>query len=266
LLLEEQLEAVARMLCDADKVIALTGAGTSVESGIPDFRSPGGLWTRYNPAIYATFDSFVEDPSRFWSMAAELNPLLEGADPNPSHEALVQLARLGKCDAVITQNIDHLHQRAGSELVLELHGTYRTGTCLACGRSHSYDEIKGSASQGQIPRCEECQGTVKPDVVLFGEPLNAPVLHKAVELAQTCDLMLVIGCGLEVFPAASLPTYAHRNGASLVFVNVTETAYDGIADLILKGAAGEVMPLVVEYYVRLLEKEKTGEQEQEQDG
>ena len=261
MLLEKQLEAVARMLYAADKVVALTGAGTSVESGIPDFRSPGGLWTRYNPAVYATFDSFVEDPSRFWTMAAELNPLLESADPNPSHTALVELARLGRCDAVITQNIDHLHQRAGSTHVLELHGTYRTGVCLACGRSHSYEEIKESAAPGRIPKCEDCGGAVKPDVVLFGEPLNAPVLHRAVELAKSCDLMLVIGCGLEVFPAASLPTYAHRGGARLVFVNVTQTAYDGIADLILKGMAGEVMPLVVEYYIRLLEKERGGERE-----
>ncbi len=251
------------MLDAAEKVVALTGAGTSVESGIPDFRSPGGLWTRYNPAVYATFDSFVEDPSRFWSMAAELNPLLEGAEPNPSHDALVELARLGKCDAVITQNIDHLHQRAGSELVLELHGTFRTGTCLACGRAHSFEEIRESAVGGLVPRCLQCEGTVKPDVVLFGEPLNAPVLQKAVELASSCDLMLVIGCGLEVFPAASLPTHAHRSGAKLVFVNVTETAYDGIADIILKGNAGEVMPRVVEYYIRLCGKVKEGERKQD---
>jgi NAD-dependent deacetylase len=246
--LSDQIELVARRIEAARKVVALTGAGISVESGIPDFRSPGGLWTRYDPSIYATFESFVNDPSKFWEMAAELNPLLEGAEPNPAHTALADLERMGKCEAVITQNIDHLHQRAGTSDVLELHGTYRTGTCLNCGRRHTFEEIAEAASKGAVPACSNCAGTVKPDVVLFGEPLNGPVLHRAIELATTSDLVLVIGCGLEVFPAASLPTYAHRNGAQLVFVNVACTAFDDIADVIMVGKAGEIMPRVVDVY------------------
>lgn len=232
-------------------VVALTGAGISTESGIPDFRSPGGLWTRYDPMIYATFESFVSDPTRFWSMAADLNPLLENADPNPAHLGLSELERMGKCDAVITQNIDHLHQRAGSSLVLELHGTYRTGTCLQCGERHGYEEIKESADAGQVPACKSCGGAIKPNVVLFGEPLNAPVLHRAVEMATECDLMLVIGCGLEVFPAASLPTYAHRNGAKVVFVNLASTPYDELADIIILEQAGRAVPGIVEEYKRI---------------
>jgi len=246
--LEEDLEPIARLIERADRVVALTGAGISVESGIPDFRSPGGLWTRYDPSVYATFESFVSDPTRFWTMAKELNPLLEQAEPNEAHLALAGLERMGRCEAVITQNIDHLHQRAGSTDVLELHGTYRTGTCLDCGRTHAFEEIKEAAAGGTVPVCVECSGTIKPDVVLFGEPLNAPVLHRAVDLATSCDLMLVIGCGLEVFPAASLPTYAHRNKASLVFVNITETVYDDIADVLLIGEAGRIMPRLVESY------------------
>lgn len=249
--MDEEIENAARMILEAETVIALTGAGISTESGIPDFRSPGGLWTRYDPMIYATYESFVHDPTRFWEMAAELNPVLESAEPNPAHLGLGELETLGKCSAVVTQNIDHLHQRAGSSDVLELHGTYRTGTCLHCGTRHDYDEIKESALRGKVPACKACGDTVKPDVVLFGEPLNAPVLHRAVELATCCDLMLVIGCGLEVFPAASLPTYANRNSAKLVYINVASTAYDDLADVLITAQAGVAVPKLVEAYKRL---------------
>jgi NAD-dependent deacetylase len=186
--------------------------------------------------IYATFESFVNDPSRFWEMAADLNPLLENAQPNPAHLALGEMETLGKCEAVITQNIDNLHQRAGSTDVLELHGTFRTGTCLQCGTAHDYHELKESADSGKVPECKNCGGPIKPDVV---------------EMATNCDLMLVIGCGLEVFPAASLPTYAHRNHGKLVFINVASTAYDDLADLIILEQAGIVTPRLVEEYKRL---------------
>lgn len=250
--MEDEFEKAAEMIEGAESVVALTGAGTSTESGIPDFRSPGGLWTRYDPAVYATYESFVNDPTKFWSMAKDMNPLLLDAEPNPSHHALAELERLGKLDAVITQNIDNLHQRAGNSLVIELHGTYRTGTCLDCFKQHGYEQIGESAITGQVPRCLQCGGIIKPDVVLFGEPLNASVIQKAIELSTNCDLMLVIGCGLEVFPAASLPTYAHRSKASLLFVNITTTAYDGIADIVLYGKAGEIMPRLVETYRELV--------------
>lgn len=243
-----EIEQVAGMLRAAKRVVALTGAGISVESGIPDFRSPGGLWTRWDPSVYATFESFVHGPGKFWSMAAELHPLLENAKPNPAHLALAELERMGKCDAVITQNIDDLHQAAGSADVLELHGTYRTGICMNCGVRHEYEELRQTGWFGEVPSCRECAGVIKPDVVLFGEPLISPVLNRAVELASNCDLMLVIGCGLEVFPAASLPSYTRRNNGLLAFFNVGATAFDELADVILLGRAGETLPALVKAY------------------
>ncbi|MDD5448639.1 MAG: NAD-dependent deacylase [Actinomycetota bacterium] len=248
---QEEIEAGARILMDSKKVVALTGAGISVESGIPDFRSPGGIWTRYDPTIYATLESFVNDPSKFWSLARDLHPLLETAEPNLAHLMLVELEKLGKCEAVITQNIDNLHQKAGSGVVLELHGTFRSGKCVRCGEKCGFEELEEFTRKGSIPRCGSCGSPIKPDVVLFGEPLPPHVLKKASELAQTCDLMLVVGCGLEVFPAASLPILAHRKGGKLIFVNVVKTAYDHIADVVLRGKAGEVLPKLVEEYRKL---------------
>lgn len=246
--MDENITRAAKMIAESPVVVALTGSGISTESGIPDFRSPGGLWTRWDPMVYATYEGFIKDPGKFWSMAAELHPLLENARPNPAHLSLVELEKLGRCEAVMTQNIDDLHTKAGSSVVLELHGTYRSSTCLNCGQSHSYDDIREMAYKGEIPKCKSCGGVVKPDVVLFGEPLNAGVLQRSIELSSNCDLMLVIGCGLEVFPAASLPGYARRNRAKLIFVNLAATAYDEMADLVLSGKAGEIMPEVVEAY------------------
>jgi NAD-dependent protein deacetylase/lipoamidase len=248
---EDDFIKAARIILDADRVIALTGAGISVESGIPDFRSPGGLWSRYDPSIYATIESFVNDPSYFWSMAAELHPLLEKAEPNPAHLALSELESLGKCEAVITQNIDDLHQQAGSGEVLELHGTYRTGACIKCGTPHSYEELEGFTRECEVPCCRDCGGTIKPDVVLFGEPLNASVLHRARDLAGSCDLMLVVGCSLEVLPGGALPTYAQHNNAVLMSVNICATSFDSLFDIILLGQAGEVMPRIVRAYREL---------------
>ncbi len=249
----DELEKAARLLLEAKQVCALTGAGISVESGIPDFRSPGGLWTRYDPLVYATLESFLRTPERFYEMARELNPTLENARPNPAHYALVELEKLGKCAAVITQNIDYLHQRAGSSTVLEVHGTYSRGHCLACGRKFTIEQIKElSEDNARVPHCPECDGVIKPDVIFFGEPLDSEVLSKSALIASTSDLMLVIGCSLEVYPAASLPIYTKRNQGKLIFFNKTETVHDGLADLVCLGNAGEVLPALVDVYKKLL--------------
>ena len=240
------------MIQDAVRVVALTGAGISVESGIPDFRSPGGLWTKYDPLLYGTYESFVNHPERFWEMAKELNPLLEGAEPNPAHYALAELERLGKCRAVITQNIDHLHQRAGSSDVLELHGTHRSGHCTACRRMFSLQEMKELSRGGDEVACCPDDGTsIKPDIIFFGEPLDSRVLSRAAELASTSDLMLVVGGSLEVYPAAALPDYTRRSKGRLIFFNTVATYQDEQSDLTCLGMAGEVLPAVVEACRRL---------------
>mgnify|MGYP005850863233 CR=1 FL=1 len=246
---EDCIRRAAQMILESIQVVALTGAGISVESGIPDFRSPGGLWTKYDPLLYGTYESFIDHPERFWEMARELNPTLEQAEPNPAHYALAELERLGKCRAVITQNIDHLHQRAGSSDVLELHGTHRTGHCMRCRRVFTLEEMKELGMGGErVPCCPDDQGTIKPDVVFFGEPLDARVLSRGAELASTSDLMLVIGCSLEVYPAAALPEYTRRSRGRLIFFNTVTTHHDRLADLVCLGKAGEVLPAVVEAY------------------
>lgn len=240
------------MIQESIQVVALTGAGISVESGIPDFRSPGGLWTKYDPLLYGTYESFVNHPERFWEMAKELNPLLEEAEPNPAHYALAELERLGKCRAVITQNIDHLHQRAGSSDVLELHGTHRTGHCTACQRVFSLEEMKELSCGGdKVACCPQDDTSIKPDVVFFGEPLDSRILSRAAELASTSDLMLVVGCSLEVYPAAALPDYTRRRKGRLIVFNTVATYQDDQADLTCLGMAGEVLPAVVEAYKKL---------------
>lgn len=250
---EECIQKAARMILEAFQVVALTGAGISVESGIPDFRSPGGLWSRYDPMLYASYESFVSHPERFWEMAGELNPLLENAVPNPAHKALAELEELGKCKAVITQNIDNLHQRAGSSLVLELHGTHRTGHCAVCHRMFNLEEMHELIRDDQIvPRCPDDEGVIKPDVVLYGEPLSASMLSRSAELAASSDLMLVVGCSFEVYPAAGLPEYTKRRNGKLVFFNLVPTYNDDQADLVCYGQAGEMLPAVVAAYKRLV--------------
>lgn len=251
-LMEKVVETAASMIMEARQVVCLTGAGISVESGIPDFRSPGGLWTKYDPLLYGTYESFVRHPERFWEMAKELNPTLERAEPNPAHYALAELERLGKCKAVITQNIDNLHQRAGSQVVLELHGTHRTGHCMRCRRLFTLEEMRElSQDNTRVPYCPDDGGLIKPDVVLFGEPLDSRVLARAAQLASTSDLMLVVGCSLEVYPAAALPEYTKRNGGRLIFFNKVSTYHDDLADLVCLGNAGRTLPAVVEAYKRL---------------
>ncbi len=250
---EDSVRRAAQMILDSVQVVALTGAGISTESGIPDFRSPGGLWTKYDPLLYGTYESFVNHPERFWEMARELNPTLENAEPNPAHYALAELERLGKCRAVITQNIDHLHQRAGSTQVLELHGTHRTGHCMRCNRVFGLEELKELSDHGnRVAYCPDDGAVIKPDVVFFGEPLDSRVLARAAELASTSDLMLVVGCSLEVYPAAALPEYTKRNGGRLIFFNTVSTYQDHLADLICLGRAGQNLPAVVEAYKKLV--------------
>ncbi len=246
----QEIESLAKLITESRRIIVFTGAGVSTESGIPDFRSPGGVWTRYDPEDF-TIERFVSNPDSrraFWRMSAE-SGFLARAEPNPAHYAIAELDRLGRLDCVITQNIDDLHQKAGvsSEKVLELHGNMHWVVCLGCRRrSPMLDVLPGADEEAEAPVCCECQGILKPDVILFGETLPVVTLKEATRRAQMCDLFIVIGSALLVYPAAYIPTYATGAGARLAIVNLTPTPLDHEAVTLIHGKAGEVMSSVME--------------------
>ena len=193
-----RIEQLAELVRAADSVVALTGAGISVPSGIPDFRSPGtGLWENVDPMEVAHIDAWRRDPKRFWSFYGARFTMLGDKEPNDAHRALVTLERAGRLDAVVTQNIDRLHERAGSRDVVEVHGSIRTATCPQCGRAHELVDVLALLEEG-VPRCRSCGAVLKPDVVFFGELLPVGAMERATELAQRARVMLVVGSTLEV--------------------------------------------------------------------
>jgi len=232
--------------------VVLTGAGISTESGIPDFRSPTGIWAEVDPMEYASIRAFRADPEKVWSFYAKRIDMLTGAEPNEGHRAIAELERRGLVKAVITQNIDLLHTRAGSEDVVEVHGSIRTVSCLECGRVYpladrKVDTVGGAprfAGAANAPRCE-CGAVLKPDVVFFGELLPRIEIDRAYELARAAALMLVVGSALEVFPVAELPLETLRSGGSVAIVNRGETPLDARAELKIDGSAGETLSAVL---------------------
>lgn len=235
---ESLIRRTALAICQARSVVALTGAGISVESGIPDFRGPSGLWEKYDPMEYATIEAFRADPRKVWTMLLEMGSLLERAQPNPAHLALARLEEMGRLRSIITQNIDSLHQAAGSKRVIEFHGGNSRLVCLLCGRTHPRAEVK---IEPLPPRCP-CGGVLKPDVVFFGEPIPRGAHLHAEEEARSCQVMLVIGTSAAVSPACDLPVLAKGAGATVVEVNLEETQLTPhISDWILKGPASLVL-------------------------
>ena len=232
------------LLRHAEHLVALTGAGISTGSGIPDFRSPAsGLWERYNPAEVASLYGFRHHPERFYEWIRPLARTILTAAPNPAHLALAQLESAGRLKATITQNIDMLHARAGSRNVHEVHGHLREVTCVYCFRTFPADHhINRFLETNTLPRCPDCGNALKPNVILFGEQLPALAMKEARREARRCDAMLVVGSSLEVYPAADLPVFAHRNGARLIFVNLMETALDSLAQVVIHGDAVDVLP------------------------
>jgi NAD-dependent deacetylase len=210
--------------------VVLTGAGISTESGIPDFRSPTGIWAQYDPMEYATIEAFRRDPAKVWEFYALRLDALAQAEPNSGHLALAELERHGLVQAVVTQNIDGLHQRAGSQEVIEVHGSIRTATCLSCGEETALDRA--------LPRCPRCGEIMKPGVVMFGELLPEGAMERAAELARAAGLLLVVGSALEVYPVAGLPEETLSAGGALAIVNRGPTPYDGRADLKVDAGAG----------------------------
>ena len=239
------IDRVADLIINAGRIVVFTGAGVSTESGIPDFRSPGGIWDRFDPDDF-TYQKFVSDPEarrKQWLMLQE-GVLTTKAEPNPAHYAISELDRFGKLDCVITQNVDNLHQKAGvtKDKVLELHGNMQSAVCLSCGRSYPFEQIKARLDEGEeIPDCEACHGILKPAAVFFGEPLPAKVLEEATSSSCNSDLFIVIGSTLVVYPAAYMPIYAIRSGAKLVIINLSSTPMDQEATVLIRAKAGEVM-------------------------
>jgi NAD-dependent protein deacetylase/lipoamidase len=234
-------ERLAQLVVESQPCVVLTGAGVSTESGIPDFRSASGIWAQYDPMEYATIDAFSRDPEKVWDFYSKRLGVLTEAKPNPAHHALAELERRGLVEAVITQNVDRLHERAGSQRVVEVHGSLRTSSCLACGHQEPFDRVVGLLP---VPRCEHCGAVLKPDVVMFGEVLPVEAIDHAFELARGAALFLVVGSSLEVYPVASLPDEALAAGATLAIVNRGETPYDRVADLKIDAAAGETLAAV----------------------
>jgi NAD-dependent deacetylase len=234
-------DRLAEMIRSARSVVALTGAGISVPSGIPDFRSPGtGLWENVDPMEVAHIEVWRRDPGRFWAFYGQRFTVLDGKGPNRAHRALVELERRGLLKAVITQNIDGLHGAAGTRDSIEIHGSVATASCLACGETYSLTETRErleTDTQG-IPRCD-CGQALKPDVVLFGELLDEVAMDRASALAAGADLMLCIGSSLEVYPAAGLPELTLAAGGSLAIVTQGETPYDRVANVRLRADVEE---------------------------
>jgi NAD-dependent deacetylase len=216
--------------------VVLTGAGISTESGIPDFRSPTGIWAQYDPAEYATIEAFRADPVKVWSFYSLRLRVLVEAEPNDGHRAIAELERAGHVSAVVTQNIDGLHRAAGTRDVIEVHGTIGTSSCLACGARFQLDEVRtrlGAAADG-VPRCD-CGAALKPDVVLFGELLPESALARASALAAEADVLLCVGSSLEVFPIAQLPQITLAAGGAVALVTKGPTPYDSEAAVKLDG-------------------------------
>jgi NAD-dependent deacetylase len=228
---------LASLLRERQPCVVLTGAGISTESGIPDFRSPTGIWAKYDPREYATIDAFRRDPEKVWEFYALRLEALGRAEPNAGHLALAELERRGLVEAVVTQNIDGLHQRAGSRDVIEVHGSIRTAACLECGTETVLDRA--------APRCPRCGAIMKPGVVMFGELLPVGAMERATELARGAGLLLVVGSALEVFPVAGLPEETLSAGGSLAIVNRGPTPYDHRADLKVDGGAGDTLSTLI---------------------
>lgn len=241
---EERVRKAAALVRSSRHAIALTGAGISVESGIPAFRGTQGLWNKYDPAEYAYISSFLANPRKVWGMLKELYQIMENALPNPAHHALAELEKMGRLKAVITQNVDGLHEKAGNERVIEFHGRGDILVCLSCSAQYPIEKI----SLGTIPPlCPRCQGLLKPDVVFFGEPIPRFALEEAFKEAGLCDLVLVVGTSAQVYPAAELPYQAASHRSTIIEINLEETELThSLKTLFLQGPASQILPRLVE--------------------
>lgn len=256
--MDEVIREVAKILVDSTYAIAFTGAGVSTESGIPDFRGPSGIWTK-NPEAerraYEVFNMFLTNPKEYWHYVIKGPSLLgnlENVRPNPAHYALAELERMGILKCIITQNVDNLHQRAGSSKVIEFHGNAFKLRCLSCGERYQREkfDIKRMLEEGEIPRCEICGYPLKSDVVYFGEPIPQDVYAQSLREAEKCDVMLVAGTSAVVYPAAQIPRIAKFKASPAIVIEVnaepTPLTKEGVTDYFIQGMVGKILPKIVE--------------------
>lgn len=241
--LSTAIQHTAEIIKQAVNGVVLTGAGISTPSGIPDFRSTGGLWRRYNPFEVATLSTFRYRPEKFFAWLREIALEINIASPNPAHTAIVAMEQSGHFRTVITQNVDGLHQRAGSKHVLEIHGSLATATCTSCYRQYDTEGMFPQFLEtGEVPRCRECGGVLKPDIILFEEQLPLKTWMRAQEACRACDLILVVGSSLEAMPVAGLPILALEHSAPLLIINKSPTYIDVRAEVYLAADAADVLP------------------------
>jgi NAD-dependent deacetylase len=248
--MENKIRQIAQWITKVQRVVIFVGAGLSTESGIPDFRSPGGLWDKYDPEDFYFQNFLASENSRkkYWQMATEMYESMKDAKPNAGHFAIAELEQLGKLDCLITQNIDGLHFKAGNtkDKVLELHGTALSVTCLSCNKRYDRDDIQAQyARKGKPPTCEACGGILKPATISFGQSMPERETSEAFQRSGACDLFIVIGSSLVVQPAASMPVTAKRSGAKLVIINRDKTGCDSLADIVINDAAGPTMAAIM---------------------
>ncbi|NJB67369.1 NAD-dependent deacetylase [Desulfobaculum xiamenense] len=243
--LEGAYREAARIL-KRTPAVALTGAGVSVASGIPDFRSPGGLWSRHDPAEVASLQALRTNPAAVWRFMAEAYDMFAAALPNPAHLALAAMEREGLVSAVVTQNIDSLHQRAGSREVVEFHGNGARCRCMRCAREGDASAAYGAAREGRVPLCGECGGTLRPDVVFFGEGIPPQALRRTEELVRFAECILVVGTSGEVMPANTLPYRIKNSGGFVIEINLGPTGYAGLPDIRFDAPAEVVLPHLYE--------------------
>jgi NAD-dependent deacetylase len=246
-----QIDAAADMIIQSKKLVVFTGAGMSTESGISDFRSPGGVWSRFDPSEF-TFQKFLsseESREKYWEFSTSSWGEMAAAQPNPGHHAIAELDSIGKLDCVITQNIDGLHQRSGipEEKVIELHGTARWVSCLECGQRYPREQIQDRLRGGiKVPRCDSCGGIMKPATISFGQAMPERETREAENRAATCDLFLVAGSSLVVYPAAQMPLIAKDSGARLIIINLTPTPHDPHADIVIHDKTGPALSQIID--------------------
>jgi NAD-dependent deacetylase len=246
----DKIDIAASMISESRRIIVFTGAGISTESGISDFRSPGGIWSRFDPDEF-TFQKFLssqESRQKYWEFSRLTWPQMAAAEPNRGHYAIAELYEMGKLDCVTTQNIDGLHQKSGvpEERVIELHGTARWVNCLECGQRYPREEIQMRVALGEmVPQCDSCGGVMKPATISFGQPMPEKETREAERRSAGCDLFLAAGSSLVVYPAAQMPLIAKDGGARLMIINLEPTPHDRYADLMIYEKTGEALPQIV---------------------